>query len=103
MRCVQITMQRRTTMRTEKLSLVERHLYSSPADTAFLASVSWISANDLSTASYCFVGQHVNESSPRRITDMLGKAMVSDHSLDIQIFNCNERIGFSEPMANLMQ
>jgi len=96
-------MQRRTAIWAEKLSLAERHLYNSPTDTAFLAGVSWISTNDLSTASYCFVGQHINESSPRHITDMLGKAMVSNHSFDIQIFNCNERIGFSEPATELVQ
>src|SRR3990167_4433661 len=96
-------MTNKTTGRTEELSFTKRHLFDSPALTASLACVPWIHFDNLSTASYCFVGQHLDKAIPRRIRYMLGKAMVSDHSFDIQILNCNEGIGFSYSVTHIMQ
>lgn len=36
-----------------------------------------------------FIGEHGNEAAPARVSDGLGKAMVSLHSLDIQVFKAN--------------
>jgi hypothetical protein len=97
-------MQNQTTIRTRELSPTERHIYLSPTITTSFTRSSGLGVLDyLSTAHDCFVGQHLEKSSPRNITNMLGQVMIPDHIIYTQFFNCYERICFSETMTELMQ
>ena len=93
----------KTTIGTEKLSFIERHLYNSSAFTTGLACISWIDFDKLSTACYCFVGQHLDKAFPRSIAYAFSEPMIIEHTFNVQILNSNKRIRFGEPMAEFMQ
>ncbi len=101
---VMVTMQRRRTFRTIELPLVKRHIHDNPASTTPMTTPSslWV-MQELSTASYGFVGQHISKHSPRSIAYAFSQAMIFNHVFDIKIFTSNYPISQSEASAEFVK
>lgn len=97
-------MQNNTTIRTKKGSLTERHILNiEPTLAASVTASSCFRVFDkLSTAGYCFVGQHINETSPRSIIYEFGVIGTINHAFDIKVFNCNYSKPDSKTSAQFM-
>ena len=96
-------MTNKTTFRTEKLSLTERHLHDSSTFTTGFACVSGIDFNQLRTACDSFVFQVPDESTPRGISYVFSEMMIMNHIIDTQVFNGNSTIIESELSTNFVQ
>jgi len=58
---------------------------------------------DLSTAYYCFVGQHIDECTPRSIGYEFSIIRFVNHTCDIQILDCNQSIRLGYPVTEFVQ
>jgi len=84
-------------------SLTQRHIHLCSAPTTSLTATSCLGVFfEFSTASYCFVGEHLIESAPRHIEYMLGEIAVN-HSLNVQPFTCYDFEIPRQGMGELMQ
>ena len=98
-----VTMQTQTTFRALESSLTQRHIHLCSAPTTSLTATSCLGVFfEFSTASYCFVGEHLIESAPRHIEYMLGEIAVN-HSLNVQPFTCYDFEIPRQGMGELMQ
>ena len=59
--------------------------------------------HDLLAIPFCFIGKHINKSTPACISNGLGKTMISRHTLYIQIFDTNGIISSNKRYRTLMQ
>ena len=96
-------MTRQAAVWAEKLPLAKRHFVDSSATAASLACVPRTYLDELSTASYGFVGQHLNESVPRSVRNGISKAMIPNHIGYSQILNSNAAEVGSELAGQLVQ
>lgn len=100
---VEVAMTNETAIRAKELSFAERHLCDSSASAARLACEPGIDFHHLRTACYSFVFQASDEGVPGSVAYTFSEAMILKHPIDIQVFDCDERKRFSEPIAELMQ
>lgn len=78
------------TARTLIQATVEWHLLAMPALAAILTCVGWIDRHVLSASIFCFTRKLLGESSPCRIRDAFGEAMIVHHPIDVQIFHADD-------------
>ena len=98
-----ITMTNKTTIRASEYSLTQRHIDLCSTSTASLTATSCLGVlPEFSTASYCFVGEHLIESTPRHIEYMLGEIAVN-HTLNIQPLTCYDFEISCQGMAQFVQ
>jgi len=82
-----VSVENQPTTRTLVFSLGEGHLLPMPTLGAILRCVSRVYSDKLSTSVSSFVGKKCCKLSPGSIRDALGKAVVVNHTVDIQVFN----------------
>lgn len=96
-------MSNKTTVGTSESPLTQRHLHDVSAVATGLARVSRAYFDELSTASYGFVGQHTYETAPRSVTYSFSKMMVLNHISDLQVLNSNASEPCGEFVAEFVQ
>ena len=102
-RTIMVTMQRQRTFGTIEMPLAKRHIHNSSTSTAPLAAAPslWV-FQELSTACYSFVGQHLNEITPSSIAYGFGETMISNHIADVKVLAKDKPVFCGEHPANLM-
>lgn len=58
-----------------------------------------IDFNDTTTSTQSLVAEHLDEAIPRGIINMFSEVMVTNHSLDIELFNCDKLVSVSNNPA----
>lgn len=82
-----VSVKNKTTIRTAKFPLGERHELSVSTSRTILTGIAWIYSNVLSTSVLSFVGKKCCKLPPSYISDALSKAVVMNHAIDAQILN----------------
>src|SRR3989344_107005 len=97
-------MNRQTTVQTIESPFTQGHFHLCPAVATPLTTSSCLSIfNNLSPAHYCFIGEHLEKTSPRRIVYMLSETVISHHPTNIKLLNSNYRKLLDNHNTLLMQ
>ena len=86
---IQITMTNKTTLQTLELPISQRHILDVPTLGTGSACVLGINAYQLSSSFFNFVEQHLQETSPRSISDGFSEIMIFNHIFDLKFLNTN--------------
>lgn len=96
-------MTNKTTLQTLELPISQRHILDVPALGTGSACVLGINSYQLPTSFFNFVGQHLQETSPRSISDGFSEMMIFNHIFDLKFFNTNNFKLFDNVKRSFMQ
>lgn len=70
------------------------------APRAALAGVVWIDTHCLTASIFRFAHQDSGELIPRHISNALGKVMVFEHPINVEVLNCNKPEAVDQPVVD---